>query len=159
MDSKHLVSQLLPGGKIPYGWLEMMTNRFINYSLIYHTEVQVDIMYDPAAHAYWLDIPKQHVGEQYVIPMTDLNVQRKNVFVGSIHSHQRFAPYPSATDNLSEVSPHIYGRFGNYRQEVDAETVIDEDHFMFRTCVNDRFYDLNLWDIFEKPTNVKEESL
>lgn len=112
------------------------------------TEIQYDVYHDYRTDAYILDEPVQIRDREYVIPQANLDMQMKYRFIGSIHSHHEFQPYPSPTDDKSERSFHLYGILGNFdarKRSVVSEydcSFINEDNVKFRTFYDGQYYSI-----------------
>lgn len=75
----------------------------------------------------------------YVKSTPNEELQKENIFIGSIHSHHVFKPTPSPTDDKAEVSNHLYLIFGDILgwEKIQKMDWFNIDHLTSRTYLQD----------------------
>lgn len=107
------VPVLLPGGKIPEKLFFDFFKRAIEVYITEEAEVEWQIFWSIKNKKYFMNEPDQVRNLIYVKSTPDEELQKENIFIGSIHSHHVFKPTPSPVDDKAEVSNHLYLIFGD----------------------------------------------
>lgn len=129
----------LPGGKIPEKLFLDFFKRAIEVYLTEEAEVEWQIFWSIENENYFMYEPEQVRSLIYVKSTPNEELQKKNVFIGSIHSHHVFKPNPSPIDDKAEVSNHLYLIFGDILgwRKIQKMDWFNIDHLTSRTYLQD----------------------
>ncbi|MCM1635785.1 hypothetical protein [Latilactobacillus sakei] len=129
----------LPGGKIPEKLFLDFFKRAIKIYVADKTEVEWQIFWSIKNKKYFMYEPEQVRTLIYVKSTPNEELQKENIFIGSIHSHHVFKPTPSPVDDKAEVSNHLYLIFGDILgwEKIQKMDWFNIDHLTSRTYLQD----------------------
>lgn len=137
--------------KIPYHMLLSMCRFFKKVYSTYGTESLVSILWDPDKSAYSLYVPKQTVTPDSVDYQNDSDIQKRLWTVGTFHSHGKFGPFFSHTDDAYEKADGIYGVAGNFDQP--------KPRIIMRAGTGGHYITAHIGDVFDKNSRDGAENL
>lgn len=108
-------------------------------------EAMVQLFWDKEKKEYFVICPEQtttHINVTF-LNSKDMIANDKYIYVMDIHSHNTMDAFFSATDDSSEKANRLYGVIGKVNQQVPT--------YKFRTCNNQHYIPLSIFDIFEIP--------
>lgn len=137
--------------KIPYHMLRSMCSFFKEVYRTYGTESLVSILWNPDKNAYFLYVPEQKVTPDSVDYQNDSGILKRMWTVGTFHSHGKFRPFFSGTDDAYEKADGIYGVAGNF--DCTKPCII------MRAGTGGHYITVHIDDVFDKNSRDKAENL
>lgn len=110
-DAKGNFTLRLP--KVPRELLLQAYSFFLNVYNEYGTESALQLFWDTDNGQYYWHVPTQHVSETTVHFTRDSYLEYHHWLIMDFHSHGRFCPFFSRTDNADEKGTRLYGVIGN----------------------------------------------
>lgn len=99
-------------GKIPIQHFKQIMEFFQDICNANDHEVYAQIFWDPKEKRYWNHVPYQKVSKARVEYSRNEEIEKTNILVLEIHSHNSMSAYFSGTDNDDEKADRIFGVVG-----------------------------------------------
>lgn len=133
--------------KVPTHFLFQIVSFFRKImEVLQNDEAMVQLYFHKPTQTYEVICPEQTTNKVHVTFIRDeyREVSEDYLLVADIHSHNNMSAFFSGTDDASEQETRLFGVFGELDKVVPA--------YKFRMGLGGSFHEIDLFDLFEKPT-------
>lgn len=134
--------------KIPAHILVQAYSLFLTVSRLYNSECILYLFYNRELNQYFLSCPSQRISRTNVTSNRNLDMEKKYLYMGSIHSHGRLDAFFSRTDDRDDIIG-IHGVFGGFD---DYDKM--REKFIFRYACGSITNQVKIEEVFEDLSSI-----